>query len=155
MDEVPEAAGSSPARRTHFSELEATRRLRFSVACIVAGVVDGDTIDVDFCPDSGRVRLILIDTPEVFGGAECYGQEASDYTKARLSVGESVQLERDLTNRDSFGRSLRYVWADGELFNLRIVLDGYAALAVYPPDTKYQAPIAEAEGQARLMNRGL
>jgi endonuclease YncB( thermonuclease family) len=33
----------------------------------VANVVDGDTIDVENCSDAGRVRLILVETPEVFG----------------------------------------------------------------------------------------
>jgi len=52
------------------------------VYCTVSSVTDGDTIKVTGCADAGTVRLILIDTPEVFFGAECYGKEASNYTKS-------------------------------------------------------------------------
>jgi endonuclease YncB( thermonuclease family) len=37
-------------------------------------VVDGDTIALR---NGQRVRLVQIDTPEVFFGAECYGRAAS------------------------------------------------------------------------------
>lgn len=39
----------------------------------VARMVDGDTIEV---AGGERVRLIGVDTPEVHGGTECYGQQA-------------------------------------------------------------------------------
>jgi len=120
----------------------------------VGPVTDGDTIKVTGCADAGTVRLILIDTPEVFFGAECYGQEASNYTKSLLT-GAVVGLERDVSNTDAYGRYLRYVWHAGQLFNERIVRDGYAALFVYPPDLKHQARIEAAEAEARAANRGL
>jgi len=122
--------------------------------CVVTNVVDGDTIDVGGCADAGRVRLILIDAPESSGGARCFSKEATDYVKARL-LGRTVELERDVSDRDRFGRYLRYVWVDGELFNERMVRDGYAALAVFPPDVKYRDRIAAAEAEAKAANRGL
>jgi len=67
-------------------------------SCQVITVVDGDTIDVADCADAGRVRLILIDTPEVLGGTECLGKEASAYTTAALE-GRTVALERDVSDR--------------------------------------------------------
>ncbi|GIW14152.1 MAG: hypothetical protein KatS3mg063_0005 [Tepidiforma sp.] len=124
------------------------------VQCVVTNVVDGDTIDVGGCADAGRVRLILIDAPESSGGARCFSKEATDYVKARL-LGRTVELERDVSNRDRYDRYLRYVWVDGELFNERMVRDGYAALAVYPPDVKYRDRIAAAEAEAKAANRGL
>jgi len=123
-------------------------------SCRVTNVVDGDTIDVADCADAGRVRLILIDTPEVFGGTECLGKEASAYTTAALE-GRTVELERDVSNRDSFGRYLRYVWIGGELFNEQIVRDGYALLATYPPDVKYVDTIRAAQEEAFAAERGL
>jgi len=39
-----------------------------------------------------RVRLIGIDTPEVYGGEEPCGQEASDFTTQRLE-GQQARLE--------------------------------------------------------------
>ena len=41
-------------------------------------VVDGDTVALR---DGRRVRLVQIDTPEVFFGAECYGRAASRRAK--------------------------------------------------------------------------
>lgn len=123
-------------------------------ACVVVNVVDGDTIDVGGCVDAGRIRLILVDAPEVSGGARCFGREATEYVAARL-LGRTVGLERDVSDTDRFGRYLRYVWLDGELFNEAMVRDGYAALAVFPPDVKYRERIAAAEAEARRANRGL
>jgi endonuclease YncB( thermonuclease family) len=122
--------------------------------CVVMNVVDGDTIDVGGCSDAGRVRLILVDAPEVSGGARCYSREATNYVTSRL-LGRTVGLERDVSNVDRFGRYLRYIWLDGELFNETMVREGYAALAVYPPDVKYRDRIAAAEAEARAANRGL
>jgi len=124
------------------------------VACIVANVVDGDTIDVTNCSDEGRVRLILVDTPEVFGGVQCYGREASEYTHARL-LGQTVQLEKDVSETDRFGRLLRYVWTEEGLFNEQIVRDGFATLATFPPDIKYVDRIRAAQQEAYGAGRGL
>jgi micrococcal nuclease len=115
--------------------------------------VDGDTIDVTGCADAGRIRLILVDTPEVSPG-ECFGKQASAFTTNSL-LNQEVGLERDVSDKDFFGRFLRYVWIGGELYNERLVREGYAALGVYPPDLKYRTRIAAAESDARSSGRGL
>ncbi|HEV2724401.1 MAG TPA: hypothetical protein VGV10_07185, partial [Thermoleophilaceae bacterium] len=48
----------------------------------VVRVVDGDTVELG--GGLGKSRLIGIDTPEVYGGVECYGREASAYAKRQL-----------------------------------------------------------------------
>ena len=81
----------------------------------VSRVVDGDTIDVVVSNGSEeRVRLIGPDTPEVYGGVECYGREASSFVKGVLSPGTLVFLEADVRDRDDTPghRLLRYVWAE-------------------------------------------
>jgi hypothetical protein len=51
----------------------------------VVDVVDGDTFDIDpAVKGMDRVRLIGVDTPEVFSGEEPCGQEASDFTTQQL-----------------------------------------------------------------------
>lgn len=122
--------------------------------CAVTRVVDADTIDVANCATPGRVRLILVDSPEVFGGAECLGHEASAYVSAAL-LGRDVGLEKDVRETDSFDRMLRYVWVDGILFNEQLVRDGYATLATYPPDVKYEERIRSAQEEAIAAGRGL
>src|SRR4051794_15938562 len=44
----------------------------------VTAITDGDTITLS---GIGKTRLIGIDTPEVYGQSECYGQAASAFTK--------------------------------------------------------------------------
>ena len=123
------------------------------VYCNVSHIVDGDTIDVNGCADAGRIRLILVNTPEISPG-ECFGKQATAFTTQRL-LNRQVGLEKDKSNTDSFGRYLRYVWVDGELFNERLVRDGYAAVGIYPPDVKHEARIAAAEQDAKATSRGL
>ena len=125
---------------------------------VVTRVVDGDTIEVRM-PDGEleRVRLLLVDTPEVFGGVECYGREASAFVRGLLPAGAVVSLERDVANRDSFGRLLRYLYLpDGTMLNERLVQGGYAEY--YPYDSvnvRYRTQIEAAERRARAAGAGL
>lgn len=50
-------------------------------------VSDGDTVVLR---NGQRVRLVQIDTPEVFFGTECYGRQASAVTKRLLPAGARV-----------------------------------------------------------------
>ncbi|MYI82175.1 MAG: hypothetical protein F4056_02295, partial [Chloroflexi bacterium] len=94
----------------------------------VARVVDGDTIDVTIWDETRRVRLLLVDTPEV-RPTECYGPEASEYVSSLLPEGSEVRLERDVTDTDAFGRLLRYVYLpDGRMLNELLLEGGYAAV---------------------------
>jgi hypothetical protein len=56
-----------------------------------------------------KVRLVQIDTPEVFFRSECYGTQASVTTKRLLPAGMRVRLlPEPATDRvDDFGRLLR------------------------------------------------
>ena len=119
-------------------------------------VIDGDTIDVDIGGRIERVRLILVDTPEVHGTVECYGSEASAYVKSLVPGGAIMTLESDVSDRDRYGRLLRYVYlSDGRMLNEVLVRDGYATLATYPPDLKYVDRIRSAEQYARDSGLGL
>jgi micrococcal nuclease len=104
----------------------------------VTKVTDGDTVRVEIDGEEQKVRLIGIDTPEVFGGKECYGEEASNVSK-QLLEGRTVYLQKDISETDDFGRLLRYVYVEqeGNLldFNAFLVGEGYAFSAVYEPDT--------------------
>jgi micrococcal nuclease len=65
-----------------------------------------------------------------------------------------VQLEKDVSETDSFGRLLRYVYVDGVMVNELLVLDGYAKVATYPPDVKYQDRLLAAQQQAVASGAG-
>lgn len=46
--------------------------------------MDADTTEVR---GGERVRLIWVDRPEIYGGTECYGEQASAYTGQLLPAG--------------------------------------------------------------------
>jgi endonuclease YncB( thermonuclease family) len=95
-------------------------------------VSDGDTVVLR---NGQRVRLVQIDTPEVFFGRECYGRSASLRTKALIPAGTLVRLlPEPVTDRvDQYGRLLRYVVRvrDGVNVNIRLVAVGAAAPYFY------------------------
>ncbi len=120
----------------------------------VVKVIDGDTIKIE----TGEVvRLIGIDAPETVHPSKsvaCFGKESSE--KAKEVLGESlVRLEKDVSEKDKYGRLLRYVWKGGLLVNELLVREGYATVSTYPPDVKYQDRFLEAQRLAREENRGL
>ena len=122
----------------------------------VARVVDGDTIDVTIWGETRRVRLLLVDTPEVFGGTECYGREASEYVRSLLPEGSAVRLERDVTDKDSFGRLLRYVYLeDGRMLNELLLEGGYATLYDSRDEEQHEQRLRDTEARAREAGAGL
>ena len=125
---------------------------------VVTRVIDGDTIEVRLAGgEIERVRLLLVDTPEVHGGAECYGREASAFVSGLLSGGDPVRLERDGANRDNLGRLLRYVWLPGDsMLNERLAAGGYAEFADYgEAGLRYATRIEDAAERARNAGAGL
>ncbi len=123
---------------------------------VVSRVVDGDTIDVTIGGETRRVRLLLVDTPEVFGGVECYGPEASAYVSSLLPEGSAVRLERDVKDTDSFGRLLRYVYLeDGRMLNELLIEGGYATVYHSGDDEQHEQRLLDAETGAREAGAGL
>jgi len=124
----------------------------------VLRVVDGDTIQIDYNGTKEKVRLIGIDTPESVHPDETRNNEngkiASDYTKALLT-GKSVKLELDVQERDKYGRILAYVYLDGEMVNKKLLADGYAQVATFPPNVKYVDEFTEIQKEAKEAKRGL
>jgi endonuclease YncB( thermonuclease family) len=115
----------------------------------VVDVVDGDTFDIDrSIQGMDRVRLIGVDTPEVYGGEEPCGQEASDFTTERLQD-QQVTLEIGEDPEDPYGRLLAYVFVGNEFYNETLVLEGLADAVSYPPNTKYDAQLEAAEATAK------
>lgn len=140
----------------------------------VAKVVDGDTLDIERLDgekmengeDKTRIRLIGVNTPELVAlerPAECFGKEASQYTKL-LVAGQEVALETDDTQSlfDKYGRQLAYVYlkAPGKdanyfMLNQRLIADGYAYEYTYDYPYQYHALLKESEIEAKDKNLGL
>jgi endonuclease YncB( thermonuclease family) len=123
----------------------------------VGRVIDGDTIALQ---DGVHVRLVQIDTPEVYFHPECYGREASSVTKALLPPGTAIRLlPEPATDRvDRYGRWLRYVVRakDGLDVNIRLVAVGAAAPYFYLGRRgRYAGLLDKLARRARTLHLGL
>lgn len=102
----------------------------------VVRVIDGDTFEY-YDQNSNsvlKVRLLCVDTPE--RRKDGY-EEAKDYLKS-LILYKEVILNSSITDKDKYGRLLRYVyvndWGD-DLFVNKLILDGgYGKLMIVPPE---------------------
>jgi endonuclease YncB( thermonuclease family) len=120
-------------------------------------VADGDTVDLT---NGAKVRLVQIDTPEVYFHPECYGKRASAITKRLLPPGTLVRLtsEPATDSVDRYGRLLRYVTRarDGLNVNVRLVAVGAAAPYFYRGRRgRYAARLARLALRARRHHLGL
>lgn len=126
----------------------------------VLRVIDGDTIEVSLNGQKETVRLIGIDTPETADQrktVQCFAEEASERAGEILN-GKTVILESDPTqsNRDKYGRLLRYVFLSDLNFNKFMISEGLAHEYTYQNNSyKYQSVFIQAAKAAREGNRGL
>jgi endonuclease YncB( thermonuclease family) len=130
---------------------------RATPALRIQRVVDGDTVALT---SGARVRLVQIDTPEVYFQPECYGHQASAVAKALLPPGTAVRLLAEpATDRvDQYGRLLRYVIRarDGLDVNIRLVAVGAAAPYFYAHRRgRYAARLELLARRARARKLGL
>jgi micrococcal nuclease len=114
---------------------------------------DGDTLHLS---GLGSTRLIGVDTPEVYGGVECYGREASGFVERIAPPGTRVSYRLGPEERDRYGRALAYVWLeDGRFLNMMLVKRGYAQVLTIPPNVDYADRFVAAQRRAREAERGL
>lgn len=99
-------------------------------------VIDGDTFKV--YTENGRIdtiRLLCIDTPEK---ADAGYEEAKLFLES-LILGKKIKLVSSVTDKDAYGRLLRYVYVNadnGRIFVNQLILDGgYGELLIIPPET--------------------
>lgn len=130
---------------------------------LVSSVIDGDTFKID---NGQKVRLLTINTPEK---GECYYQEARQALKD-LIENKQVRLEKDISERDQYGRLLRhailpaapnsphfpnYPNSPDLIISQYLVENGYALYVPSPPDNRYRDLIITAKEQAKDNGRGL
>lgn len=116
---------------------------------MVEKVIDGDTIQL---ANGERVRYIGIDASEL-SSKECYSAEAKKANE-KLTKGKRVKLVRDKSNKDNYGRHLRYVWAGTTFVNQKLVATGAADVFPKSPDLQYQKTFDTAKDDARTHDRG-
>ena len=150
---LPDGDGSTPAP---------TGPTQVKQRAKVLSVTDGDTVKVRLLPRGPRrnVRLIGIDTPEVYGGVECAGPQASRSLKRMLPRGTRVRMLSDTSQdlKDRYGRLLRYVHkaANGRDMNRVQVRKGWARVYVYGGNPFHRVKAYRtSQSQARDAERGL
>lgn len=114
----------------------------------VIRVIDGDTIVAYVKGQEERIRMIGIDAPESVSSNEdentIYGEIASQYTEEHLPCGMKIYLTFDEEREDKYERMLAYVWLNNDvsdtnnLYQKKIVEDGYALAYAYEPNTMYK-----------------
>jgi micrococcal nuclease len=114
---------------------------------------DGDTL---WLSGIGKVRLIGVDTPEVYGRVECFGRAASAFVRRLLPLGGRVRYSLGVEPRDRYGRALAYLYTDdGRFVNLLLVRRGYAQPLTVPPNDRFAARFVAAARRARAHGVGL
>ncbi len=126
----------------------------------VTRVIDGDTFVTN---TSERVRLVGVDTPETVKPntpAQCYGKEASSFSKKTLSGREVWLTYKADEHTDKYGRTLAYVWLDVEgegkldLFDLVLIEQGYGR-AYTRFLFEFKNEFVEAKSRAKEAKSGL
>jgi micrococcal nuclease len=149
----------------------------------VACAVDGDTVDLDTCGDGERIRMLGVAAPEVAHGeqeTQCFGEEASDFL-AEIITDQTVRMEFDQDCTDIYGRTLAWLWMEGDdrqmldlledlddygvksdgtyevLVNLLLVRAGYAEVydADFALDVRFIDELEGAEDDAADQGLGL
>jgi micrococcal nuclease len=117
----------------------------------VLNVVDGDTIEVEIAGQRYSLRYIGIDCPEPEQPGWWEAMEAN----RQLVEGQTVRLERDVSETDQYGRLLRYVYVGDLLVNAELVRRGYAVAVTFPPDVAHADLFAQLQAEALQEGRGL
>jgi len=114
----------------------------------VIRVWDGNTILIE---GGYSVRYIGVNAP----GAgmfrrplEPFGREAAE-RNVELVEGKQVELEEDVTDVDSAGNLLRYVYVGDVMVNEALLREGLARLAPFGPNRRYAGMLNLAEAEAR------
>jgi len=108
----------------------------------VTKVIDGDTFKLS---NGETVRLIGLNAPE--SGQSC-SSEAKEMLE-ELVLGKEVTLEKDIDDKDQYGRLLRYVFVDEHHVNYGMVYLGLAHKYEYGSNTKYSSQFEQAENTAK------
>jgi micrococcal nuclease len=123
----------------------------------VLTIVDGDTIDVQLEGRTVRVRYIGVNTPGTKHprkGIEPFGKEAKEANR-HLVEGKTVRLALDVEKWDRYRRLLAYVYVGETMIDAELVRLGYAQVATYPPNVKYQQLFLKLQRETREAKRGL
>ncbi|MDM5332527.1 thermonuclease family protein [Ureibacillus composti] len=111
---------------------------------------DGDTFRVKVNGKEKRVRLLMVDTPEMNYEDQNpmpYAEEAKDFTSSLLENASKIEILFDIGDEtDHYGRLLSYVFVDGVLLQEALIKEGYAAVRfIYEPNNTLEEDLKEIQ----------
>ena len=114
---------------------------------------DGDTFNVEMDGKKQRVRLLMIDTPEMNydkGDPMPYAEQAKALTVQLLEQANSVQLLFDKgPQTDKYDRYLAYVFIDGVSLHEILLSEGLAAVRyVNKPNDTLESELLQIQDEA-------
>lgn len=122
----------------------------------VTSITDGDTLRLEVGGQELRVRLIGVDTPEVYPEVECFGPEAEQALSDLAPPGSTLGYAYDRDERDQYDRELLYLFTgDGTLINYELVAQGYGTAVLFEPNDRYWDDLRAAERDAQSAGLGL
>ena len=109
---------------------------------VVVQIIDGDTFMVD---TGDYIRLIGVNAPEE---DENFYNESADFLKSLIFL-KDISLEKDKSDKDTYGQLLRYAYLDYKngttiSINQELTRNGYAKPMPVYPDFKYRLEIERA-----------
>src|SRR3989344_5982109 len=114
----------------------------------VTRIIDGDTVEIE---DGRHIRYIGIDSPEK---NNCYATAAAKLNE-QLVLGEKVKLELGPNELDDYGRTLAYVWIDGDLVNQKLLAEGAGEFFLDTVNVYHQEALIQAANQGHDQRAGL
>lgn len=140
---------AQPIRAGTFSQLGTSRWVT------VSKVYDGDTFKAE---NGEKVRLLGINTPEIARNDKP-GQPLAMLAKKELTtllLNQTVRLEFDSDQHDSYGRLLAHVYLrDGMWINAHMIEKGLAHLYIFAPNFRHADALLAKERQARKQKTGI
>ena len=117
----------------------------------LAKCVDGDTTHFMIDGKDTTVRYLAINAPEYTKEKEPYGKEASAYVCDILTNAKKIELEYDDGSDllDKYGRTLAWVYVDGNLLQSELVKQGLAEVKYIYGDYAYTQQLQELEKDAK------
>ncbi len=133
----------------------AITRAENGTTLVVSEVLSGDMIKLE---TGAIVQYASVAAPSLLSASreiEKYAEESLAFNRS-LTEGQRIKLEWGSRIRDERGHFLAYVYLDdGTFVNLKILEDGYAKLAIEPPNLEHAEELQTVARAARREGRGL
>lgn len=119
----------------------------------VVDALDADTVRVAVGQATHDISVIGVARP---ASGTCGVAEADAFARQELPAGATVYLLADAQDAGADGAPQRYLWdGEGELYNDKLLREGFAKVASAPPNQRFQEQLAGAEAEARAAGRGV